>query len=38
MASDDILKGKKILVVDDEPDILETLEELLDECDIETAA
>ena len=24
MASDDILKGKKILVVDDEPDILET--------------
>jgi len=38
MAGDDILKGKKILVVDDEPDILETLEELLDECDIETAA
>ena len=38
MASDDILKGKKILVVDDEPDILETLEELLDQCDIETAA
>ena len=38
MADDDILKGKKILVVDDEPDILETLEELLDKCDIETAA
>jgi DNA-binding NtrC family response regulator len=37
MAGDDILKGKKILVVDDEPDILETLEELLDKCDIETA-
>jgi len=37
MASDDILKGKKILVVDDERDILETLEELLDECEIETA-
>lgn len=38
MAGDDILKGKKILVVDDERDILETLEELLDNCDIETAA
>jgi DNA-binding NtrC family response regulator len=38
MAGDDILKGKKILVVDDEPDILETLEELLDKCEIETAA
>ena len=38
MASEDILKGKKILVVDDEPDILETLQELLDECDIDTAA
>ena len=25
MASDDILKGKKILAVDDEPDILDTL-------------
>jgi len=38
MAGDDILKGKKILVVDDEPDILESIEELLDECDIETAS
>jgi len=38
MASDDILKGKKILVVDDEPDILETIEEILDECEIDTAA
>ncbi len=38
MAKDDILKGKKILAVDDEPDILETLEELLDECDVETAS
>ena len=37
MAGNDILKGKKILVVDDEPDILETLEELLDECEVETA-
>ena len=38
MAGDDILKGKKILVVDDEPDVLESLEEILDECDIETAS
>ena len=38
MASDDILKGKKILIVDDEIDILESLEELLDECDLDTAS
>ena len=38
MASDDILKGKKVLAVDDEPDILDTLEEVLDECDVETAS
>ena len=38
MADEDILEGKKILVVDDEPDILETLEELLDKCHIETAS
>jgi len=34
---DEILKGKKILIVDDEPDILETLEEMLDMCLIDTA-
>ena len=33
-----LLKGKKILVVDDEPDILAVLEELLDMCEIVTAA
>ena len=38
MASDDILKGKKILIVDDEIDVLESLEDLLDECDLETAS
>jgi response regulator RpfG family c-di-GMP phosphodiesterase len=38
MAGDDILKGKKILIVDDEVDILETLRETLDMCDIETAS
>jgi len=31
------LKGKKILIVDDEPDVLETLAELLDGCIIDTA-
>jgi DNA-binding NtrC family response regulator len=38
MASYDILKGKKVLAVDDEVDILDTLEELLDECEFETAS
>ena len=37
MQDDEILKGKRILIVDDEPDILETLEELLDMCVIDTA-
>ena len=31
------LKGKKILIVDDEPDVLETLGELLDMCAIDSA-
>ena len=30
-----LLQGKKILVVDDEPDILETLAELLETCSTE---
>ncbi|RLB27475.1 MAG: response regulator [Deltaproteobacteria bacterium] len=38
MTQDNLLKGKRILAVDDEPDILETLEELLDECEVETAS
>ena len=33
-----ILKGKKILIVDDEPDVLESLTELLDICRIDTAS
>jgi DNA-binding NtrC family response regulator len=33
-----ILKGKKILIVDDEPDVLEILTELLDICRIDTAS
>jgi DNA-binding NtrC family response regulator len=34
---EDVLKGKRILIVDDEPDILETLAEILDMCFIDTA-
>lgn len=36
--TDDLLKTRRILVVDDEPDILETVEELLDMCSLDTAA
>jgi CheY-like chemotaxis protein len=32
-----MLKGKTILAVDDEPDVLETIAEILDVCRIETA-
>lgn len=31
------LDGKKVLAVDDEPDVLEVLEELLDMCEVVTA-
>ena len=37
MESPDILKNKRLLIVDDEPDILETLTELLDMCVVDTA-
>jgi DNA-binding NtrC family response regulator len=37
-AKEDMLKGKRILIVDDEPDALDTLEELLSMCDIVKAA
>ncbi|MFH1488866.1 MAG: response regulator [Pseudomonadota bacterium] len=32
-----LLEGKKILVVDDEPDVLETLQELLTMCEVSRA-
>ena len=32
-----ILEGKRILVVDDEPDVLETVLDLLDMCNIDAA-
>ncbi len=37
MSETKILEGKKILIVDDEPDILETIKELLNICIIDTA-
>ena len=37
MDNQNILENKKVLVVDDEPDILETLEELLYMCSVDTA-
>ena len=38
MSSSKLLTGKKILLVDDEPDVLEALTELLDMCRIDTAS
>ena len=38
MNTTDILTGKRVLIVDDEPDVLESLTELLDMCQIETAS
>ncbi len=37
MERTEVLRGKKLLIVDDEPDILETLKDLLDMCFIDTA-
>lgn len=38
MINDPVLKGKRVLAVDDEPDILDTLKELLEgACTLETA-
>jgi len=34
MNQKDLLEGKRILLVDDEPDVLETLEELLPMCNV----
>ncbi len=38
MTNNDLLGGKRILIVDDEPDILETLKELLSMCDVTEAS
>jgi nucleotide-binding universal stress UspA family protein/CheY-like chemotaxis protein len=37
ISNQDLLKDRRILVVDDEPDILETIEELMDMCILDTA-
>ena len=37
MNSEDLLKDKVILVVDDEPDIVDTVKEVLDMCTVHTA-
>jgi DNA-binding NtrC family response regulator len=34
MAEKNLLEGKKILLVDDEPDVLDTLEDLLSMCEV----
>lgn len=38
MDRSNMLDGKKVLIVDDEPDVLDTLEDLLPQCDIVRAA
>jgi DNA-binding response OmpR family regulator len=38
MNGKNLLIGKRVLIVDDEPDVLSTLTELLDVCKIETAS
>jgi DNA-binding NtrC family response regulator len=38
MEKSNLLDGKKILVVDDEPDVLESLEDLLSMCEVVKAA
>ena len=37
MSGEDLLEGKRILIVDDEPDVLETLGEILSGCDVTKA-
>lgn len=38
MSSESLIKGKSILVVDDEPDVLDVIEEELDMCTIDKAS
>jgi CheY-like chemotaxis protein len=38
MDAEKIIKGKRVLIVDDEEDILETLVELLDMCELDKAS
>jgi DNA-binding NtrC family response regulator len=38
MSDNSLLDGKKILIVDDEPDVLDALEEMLDMCEVVKAS
>jgi DNA-binding NtrC family response regulator len=38
MSDTELLDGKKILIVDDEPDVLDVLEEMLDMCEVVKAS
>lgn len=38
MSKDELLEGKRVLVVDDEPDVLETLDDLLPMCHVVKAS
>ncbi|MBW2615200.1 MAG: response regulator [Deltaproteobacteria bacterium] len=38
MSDNRLLDGKKVLIVDDEPDVLDVLEEMLDMCDVSKAS
>ena len=38
LAVKELIEGKRVLIVDDEPDVLETLEELLPMCDVVKAS
>ena len=38
MSDTKLLEGKKVLIVDDEPDVLESLEEILDMCEVTKAS
>jgi len=38
MSDTTLLKGKRVLVVDDEPDVLNVLEEILDMCEVTKAS
>ena len=38
MSQNSLLQGKRILIVDDEPDVLDVLEEMLDMCEVSKAS
>jgi CheY-like chemotaxis protein len=38
VGTNEILKGKRILAVDDEPDVLEVIQETLEECEVTKAS